>query len=198
MLQKHYLNLQLVRLKPPKEWVNKEPGLSFLFLKGGAAICDSGVNTCQLESGDVLVLNEAGGGKVCASKGQEAVFWSFSLCFEHLFPLFESHEICFLRCLYDVFKEAKRYPASEAVARQCFRLLADLPPPFTLDHRGQLIRIAAGILASEFSRANGLCPWSVKNGQPNQPGGEVPSIPPAKFPSGFTSPPYQGLMAGTA
>lgn len=162
MLQQDYLNLRLTRLKPPKEWLVKGPGLSFLFPKGGAGIYDSGVDTYPFAPGDVLVLNAEPGGKICVSNGGELVFWSFSWCFEHLFPLFASNEICLFRSVTDGFSGAKLYPASDPLARECYRLLADVPPQFSLEHRGQLVRIAAAILAAEFSNVH------------RQPGGFVP------------------------
>jgi len=48
------------------------------------------------------------------------------------------------------YKTAKIYPAKSPLAMECQRLLGVVPPQFNLDHRGQLIRIAATILSVEF------------------------------------------------
>jgi AraC-like DNA-binding protein len=151
MLQQDYLNLRLIRLKSPQEWAIKGPGFSLLFPKGGVGTYDSGVNARQFMPGDVLVVNAARGGKVCVANRGEVVFWCFNLCFEHLYPLFASNEICLFRSVIDGFIEAKLYPASDALARECYRLLADVAPQFSLDHRSQLLRVAAAILAAEFT-----------------------------------------------
>jgi AraC-like DNA-binding protein len=150
MLTQNYLTLRLIRLKPKEEWVNVGQGLTFLFVKAGAGTLVSSALTQSLASGDALVLNAAAGGNILASQTGELAFWCFSLSFEHLFPLFASNEICLLENVRDVFKTSKLYPASSALARDCNRLLADVPPQFNLDHRSQLLRVVAAILTIEF------------------------------------------------
>jgi AraC-like DNA-binding protein len=155
MLAQDYLTLRLVRLKPPEEWINKQGGLSFVFPKGGAGRCLCGPLNQRLGPGDVLVLDGAAGGKLCAPDRGEMVFACFSVCFEHLLPLFASSEICLLQGVTDGFKRAKLYPASSPLAVECHRLLGEVPPQFNLDHRGQLLRVAAAILTVEFMNAHG-------------------------------------------
>jgi len=155
MLAQDYLTLRLVRLKPPEEWINKQSGLSFVFPKGGAGKCLCGPLDQRLSPGDVLVLDGAVGGKLCAPDRGEMVFACFSLCFEHLLPLFASSEICLLQGVTDGFKQARLYPASSPLAVECHRLLGEVPPQFNLDHRGQLLRVAAAILTVEFTNAHG-------------------------------------------
>jgi AraC-like DNA-binding protein len=81
------------------------------------------------------------------------LFWCFSLCLEHLFPLFYSNEISLIPTISDIFKSAKLYPASSSVAMECHRLLQEVPPQFNLDHRSQLLRVAAAVLTAEFKTA---------------------------------------------
>ena len=154
MLTQDYLTLRLVRLKAPEEWINKQDGLCFVFLKGGAGKCLCGPLNQRLAPGDVLVLDGAVGGKLCAPDRGEMVFACFSVCFENLLPLFASNEICLLQAVTDDFKRAKLYPASSPLAVECHRLLAEVPPQFNLDHRSQLLRVAAAILTVEFVKAH--------------------------------------------
>jgi AraC-like DNA-binding protein len=154
MLAQGHLTLRLVRLKPPEQWVNKEDGLCFVFPKGGAGNCLCGPLNQLLAPGDVLVLDRAVGGKLCASGRGEMVFACFSVCFEHLLPLFASNEICLLQDVTSDFKRAKLYPASSPLAVECHRLLGEVPPQFNLDHRSQLLRVAAAILTVEFKNAH--------------------------------------------
>jgi AraC-like DNA-binding protein len=77
------------------------------------------------------------------------------LCFEHLLPLFASSEICLLQGVTEDFKRARLYPASSPLAVECHRLLGEVPPQFNLDHRSQLLRVAAAILTVEFTNAHG-------------------------------------------
>ena len=87
--------------------------------------------------------------EVLNNKG-EFLFWIFSVCFENLLPLFASNEIGMLHNITESFQAAKFYPASSSLATECQRLLGAVPAQFNLDHRGQLIRIAASILSVEF------------------------------------------------
>ena len=154
MLAQDYLTLRLVRLKPPEEWISKQDGLSFVFAKGGVGKCLCGPLNQRLAPGDVLVLDGAVGGKLCAPDRGEMVFACFSVRSEHLFPLFASNEICLLQGVTDDFKQAKLYPASSPLAVECHRLLGEVPPQFNLDHRSQLLRVAAAILTVEFKNAH--------------------------------------------
>src|SRR5256884_7956058 len=81
------------------------------------------------------------------------LFQSFSVCLEHLFPRFESSEICLLQSVINGFSGDKLYPASSAQAKECHRLLRDIPSEFNLDHRSQLLRIVAVVLSVEFKEA---------------------------------------------
>src|ERR1035437_1056944 len=153
MLTEDYLNLRLVRLKLPEEWNTKQDGLCFVFPKGGAGNCLCGPLSQRLAPGDVLVLDGAVGGKLCAPNRGELVFAWFSACFENLLPLFGSNELCLLPSITDDFKRARLHPASSPLAVKCHRLLAEVPPEFNLDHRSQLLRVAAAILTVEFKNA---------------------------------------------
>jgi len=155
MLAQDHLTLRLIRLKSPEEWPHKRNGLCFVFPKGGAGKCQAGNVVQALSPGDVLVLNEGVGGKVCLGGEAELVFWSFSLCLEHLFPLFSGEEIPLLQRVADNLKVLRLYPASSSLAVECHRLVASAPPQFNLAHRAQLLRVAAAILCEELSTAQG-------------------------------------------
>jgi len=155
MLAQDYLTLRLVRLRHPEEWICKEGALSFVFPKGGAGNCSCGPLNQRLALGDVLVLDGVVGGTLSVPDRGELVFSCFSVCLEHLFPLFASNEICLLQAVTDDFKRAKLYPASSPLAVECHRLLGEVPPHFHLDHRSQLLRVAAAILTVEFKNAHG-------------------------------------------
>ena len=137
-------------MKPAEELLQNEEGLTFVFSKGGIGKYGSKIAAHRLGAGDILVVNGISGGKFTVYEKGEFVFWSFSVCFEHLLPLFASNEISLLHNITDSFKAAKIYPANSPLALECQRLLGVVPPQFDLDHRGQLIRIAATILSVEF------------------------------------------------
>jgi AraC-like DNA-binding protein len=149
--QQDFLTLRLARLKSTEVLDQSAEGLTFLFAKGGTGKFSSKLATHRLLPGDILVFSGANGTNlgVFDNKG-EFLFWSFSVCFEHLLPLFTSNEISLLHNITEGFKAAKYYPASGPLAIECHRLLGTVPPLFNLDHRGQLIRIAAAILSVEF------------------------------------------------
>ena len=154
MLAQDHLTLRLVRLKAPEEWAHAQGGLAFVFPKGGAGKCLAGTLNQRLAPGDVLVLEAAAGSKVCVPERGELVFAFFSVCFEHLFPLFAGNEISLLQGVTDEFKRTKLYLASTPLAVECHRLLGEVPPQFNLDHRSHLLRVAAAILTVEFTHAH--------------------------------------------
>jgi AraC-like DNA-binding protein len=153
MLPQDYLNLRLIRLKPPEEWITKPDGLCFVFPRGGAGKCLCGPLNQRLAPGDVLVLDGAAAGRLSPPGRGELVFAWFSAGFENLLPLFTSNELCLLPGITDEFKRTRLYPASSPLAVECHRLLGEVPPQFKLDHRAQLLRVAAAILTLEFKNA---------------------------------------------
>jgi AraC-like DNA-binding protein len=146
-----YLNLRLVRLNASNPWEIQGNGFLFVFPSQGVGLYDSGVETIQFKPSDVLIVNATKGGKVSAANGREVVFSCFSLCFEHLFPLLFGNEVSLLRTVTDGFRVAKLYPAGGTLAVECYRLLEGIPPQFSLEHRSQLVRIAAVVLSAEFN-----------------------------------------------
>jgi AraC-like DNA-binding protein len=155
MLKQDYLTLRLVRLHSGEEWLHKGGGLCLVFARGGAGKYMAGPTSQRFISGDVLVLSVPSGGKITASDRSEVLFWCFSVCLEHLFPLFAGNEISLLQSVTDGFKSARLLSASTPLAKECHRLLAEVPPQFNLDHRSQLLRIVAAILTVEFKTASG-------------------------------------------
>jgi AraC-like DNA-binding protein len=78
-------------------------------------------------------------------------FSCFSLHLEHLFPLFESSEICMLQNISDGFRTARLYPAASTMAQECHRRLAEIPDRNDLDRRTRLLHVASAVLTDEFS-----------------------------------------------
>lgn len=153
MSRQEHMALQLIRLKSAEEFLINDDGLTFVFAKGGVGGCLARTGTQRLLPGDIMVLNGASGGKFSAHNQGEFLFWSFSFCFENLLPLFSGNEISLLHNITESYKTAKIYSANSSLAVECHRLLGVVPPQFNLDHRGQLLRIAATILSTEFKAA---------------------------------------------
>lgn len=154
MNQQDHLALQLARLKSPEEVDQRGEGLLFLFAKGGGGKYSSSLATHRLSPGDVLVFNRSVGGKIAVLENKpEFLFWTFLASFEHLLPLFSSNEVSLLHNITESFKASKLYPAGSPLAAECQRLLGVVPPQFNLDHRGQLVRIAATIMSTEFKES---------------------------------------------
>jgi hypothetical protein len=129
--------LQLIRLNAPDEWAHEGDGLFFLLVKGGGGKLVSGNTIQRLGPGDVAVLNGPPRSKLAAFDTSELVFQCFSICFEHLYPLFASDEISHLQEVTDVFKGGRVYSASSPAAIECHRLLKEVHPQFNLDHSSQ-------------------------------------------------------------
>src|SRR5689334_11807298 len=111
MVPQDYLTLRLIRLRLQEEWAHKGIGLSLIFPRGGTGNYISGTINHRLVPGDVLVVDAAPGGRLSPAEKGEIVFWSFSVCFEHLFPLFAGNEISLLQSVTEGFKGARVYPA---------------------------------------------------------------------------------------
>ncbi len=153
MFAQDYLNLRSVCLASSEEWDCTGGGLVFVFVREGDANYASGPVMHQITSGDVLVLDAMSGGKLRVPNEGRMVFWHFSLCLEHLLPLFAVNEIYLLRDVSNVFKSARLYPASSVPAQKCRRLFREAPSQPGPDHRSQLLRVAAAILAVELKTA---------------------------------------------
>ncbi len=154
VLGQEFLTLRLVRLKSNEEWISKRDGLSLLFPKTGNGKYVAGSRTHRLSPGDVFVFSEGDGReKLSVASGTEIVFWCFSLRLEHLYPLFAGNEISLLDAVVEELKSPKLFPAPTPLAKQCHRLIEDIPSQLNLDHRSQLLRIAAAILSEEFRMA---------------------------------------------
>lgn len=160
MLGLDYLSLIVVRLRPPEVWVSRAAGLFFVFLKEGNGTCFSSAVPQPLVPGDVLVLNNDARIKLCPNNESGLVFWFFSASHEYLFPLFSCHEIRLFQTVTHLFKMMRRYPAASELAVQCHDLLRSVSPKVDLNHRSQLLRVAATILSFEIKDAlpenNGL------------------------------------------
>jgi len=106
-----------------------------------------------LAVGDVLVINGATGFSVRAGDASDLMFWTFSLRLDHLYPLFAGQEISMLETVTESLGSARLLAAALPLAKQCHRLIEDIPPQFNLDHRSQLLRVASLILSEEFKTA---------------------------------------------
>lgn len=153
MLGDEHFKLRLVRLQPSEQWSNQsrnDDEFTFVFLKGGSAKYLFPNATQRLVPGNVLVFNKQSVGRFYADDKSECVFTTFTLLFEHLFPLFASNEIGLLHNVMNNFKAGRIFSPGSAVAADCHPLLetAYTQPP--LQQRSQLLRIVASILADEF------------------------------------------------
>jgi AraC-like DNA-binding protein len=150
VLTQDYLSLQSGRLKHPDKWSNGGRGLWLLFAKGGAGEFAAGSISHRFTPGDVLILDAGLGGTLTATRGGEIAFARFSVCIEHLFPLFGSNEIRLLQDIAEHLKGARLFAAANPLAIECNRLLAEVPHQSNLEHRGQLVRLVSAILSEEM------------------------------------------------
>ena len=152
MFTQTHLNLQSVCLHPRGEWRCQGRGLFFIIVRDGTGACISGAVSRRISSGDILVQDGTAGCKLSAADNC-LVIACFSVGLEQLVPLFVINEIARLRSLPGAFKTLKLYRAGSALARKCHQLLKTIPPQFNLDHRSQLLRVAAVALATEVASA---------------------------------------------
>jgi AraC-like DNA-binding protein len=153
--QQEHLSLQLVYLKSPAEWGHDREGLAFVFAESGEGNYVCGRMTQCLCPGDVLISNGGRGGKLLLVNGAAMAFRTFSISLEHLYPLFAAEEISLLDTLTENLRGPRLFPASSSLAKECHQLIKSVPAEWTLDHRSQLLRIAALLLTEEFKAARG-------------------------------------------
>src|ERR1043165_6635052 len=150
MLSRDYLALKSFCLKPGTEWRNGDQGISFVFLQNGTGRYQSGRTSQSVVPGDMFVFNSSADAWISASERDDLAFSSFSLCFEHLFPLFAAGEISALQKVIERFKSLRLYSAGTPLAKECHRLLREVPDEFNLKHRIQLLHVAGSVLMEEF------------------------------------------------
>jgi len=144
-----YLSLRLGHLKSFEEKALDQEGVFFVFPREGSGVCVAQKAEQDLAPGDVLVIKGMAEGKLFC-QGTELVFWFFSLRLEHFLPLFDGKEISLFQKVTASFENPKIFSASSPLATECRRLIESVPPQFDLDHRSQLLRVAAIILSEEF------------------------------------------------
>ncbi len=149
-LSNDYLTLKQLRLKGAEQMPLNGRGLLFVIFEGGEGSCKCGTTLHRLSPGDVLVVDSASRGNIQVRDNGEMSFWFFLAEFEHLFPLFSGREICLLQNVVEGFKTGRIYPGSSLLAKECLRLVEEVPVQFTLDHRSHLLRIVSAILTVEF------------------------------------------------
>ena len=153
MLGDDHFKLRLIRLQPSEIWANEsrsEDEFTFVFLKGGVAkyVFPNAVH--RLAPGNVLVFNKHSVGRLQSDEKSECVFATFSVLFEHLFPIFSSNEIALLHNVMANFKAGRVFSPGSAVAVECQPLLELAHTQPRLQQRSQLLRVVSAILADEF------------------------------------------------
>jgi len=157
MLGEDHFKLRLVRLQPSELWANQsqnEDEFTFVFIKGGIAKYLFPNATQRVVPGNILVFSKHSVGKLCAEDKSECVFATFSVLFEHLFPLFASNEIGLLHNVMNNFKAGRIFMPSSGVAVECQPILEIAYTQPRLQQRSQLLRIVAAILADEFKNVH--------------------------------------------
>ncbi|HUE36392.1 MAG TPA: hypothetical protein VMO20_03290, partial [Candidatus Acidoferrum sp.] len=97
-------------MQPSELWANQslnEDEFTFVFIKGGIAKYVFPNATQRLLPGNILVFSRHSAGKLTADDKSECVFATFSLLFEHMFPLFASNEIGLLHNVMSNFKAGR-------------------------------------------------------------------------------------------
>jgi AraC-like DNA-binding protein len=101
----------------------------------------------------MVVMSGRSGTKLSAlaeGTDTEAAFSWFSVSSDSLFPLFAAGEICFLQNALQEFRTPKVYSKVTPLIVQCRQLLAEIGSKVDLNHRSQLLRVAALVLSTEL------------------------------------------------
>jgi len=153
MLGEDHFKMRLIRLQPAELWAHEsrnDDEFTFVFLKGGVAKYDFPNASQRLVPGSILVFSKHSVGKLRAEDKSECIFATFSVLFEHLFPLFASNEIGLLHNVMANFKAGRIFSSNSPVAVECQPILEIAYTQSRLQQRSQFLRIVAAILADEF------------------------------------------------
>lgn len=150
MLIQSYLSLRTESLKPSEKWPCEGEELFLIFPQRG----EWQITTCccclHAAGGDAIVLCGRSGAHLCAQGEGEPEFSWFSISLDSLYPLFAAGEICFLQNIPQALRNPKVYPGASPVTVQCYKLLKEITPKSDINHRSQLLRVAALLLSSEL------------------------------------------------
>lgn len=152
MFAQNYLTLKLVRVDAQEVWSYQQDGFCVLLANAGTGQYSLGQIVQPFGAGDILILKGPTEVRVQATTAQQLIFSCFALRLEHLYPLFGSAEISQLETVAEALHRARLVPATQPLAKQCHRLVEEVTPQASLDHRSQLLRIAAVILNEEFKK----------------------------------------------
>ncbi len=153
MLSQSYLSLRTGRLKPSEKWACEGDELLLVFPKAGVGQVTSNAGNFRITAGDAVVLNGRAGSRLSALAEGDFIYSWFSVAMENLFPLFTAQEIPLLQNIPQNFRSPKVYQGAHSLTAQCHQLLVEIAPKYDLDHRSQLLRVVALLLAGEFKSA---------------------------------------------
>jgi len=151
MLIQSYLSLHTSRLNLSEIWTCEGDELFLVFPEAGGWQITSYANSIPVTGGDVIVMTGRSETKLSAVSDREQTFSWFSISLDSLYPLFAAGEISFLQNIPQVLRGPKVYASRSPIAVQCHELLTGLAPRSDLNHRSQLLRVTALLLASELN-----------------------------------------------
>jgi AraC-like DNA-binding protein len=153
MLTQSYLSLQEGHLKPLEKWGCEGDELYLVFPNAGACQITSFSSNVRVATGDMIAMTGRSGAKLSmpAESGESGLAFSwFSLSLDCLFPMFAAGEISFLQNIQQEYRNPKIYSKTTPLVAQCRQLLSELGPKIDLNHRSQLLRVAALMLSLEL------------------------------------------------
>ena len=147
----NWLTLSTIHLQPEERWSREGEGFVFVFLTAGTARYLISGTIRSLLPGDVLVANARRGTVVWPADGTACTLLTFGARREQLVPLFGGADVSLLQPFMDAFCQPKVYAPAGNVARTSQDILSQLAPPYNLQHRAQLLRIASVVLNEEVN-----------------------------------------------
>jgi AraC-like DNA-binding protein len=122
----------------------------FIFPCEGQGLYLSGKSFRPLINGDVLMSGLTSQVILRASVTSDFTLQVFSSGVENLYPCFGATELSVVQPLSERIRGIRIYSANTRPATEGHRLIKEVPPKVDLEHRAQLLRIAAVFLNHEF------------------------------------------------
>ncbi|HEV2208284.1 MAG TPA: helix-turn-helix transcriptional regulator [Verrucomicrobiae bacterium] len=144
------LLLYQILLNPGERWESSAEEFILILAQQGRSRIQFGDTAAILRAGDVMVLNGREPVTVTSAQKVRFQFNTFSVSLSHLALLFNTTDLSLRERFERECHEYKFCAARSRVARQCHKLIEEVPLLPKVQQRTQLLRVAAEALAEPF------------------------------------------------
>lgn len=150
MSARNNLALQEQWVAHDTSWPFEQSGFVFLFIINGKGRFISKQQHHVLSAGDLIVTRDLEGARLLALSRDGLLLKYFRTWLEYLLPLFDSMDMCRTESLRIGLPLVTFLPASAPLAKECQRIVGQVAPTPSLEHRCQLLNVVAKMFATHL------------------------------------------------